>query len=406
MSYITQKSRRKLKTLLLIPALLVLAVVLGSYAFSVAPAYTPSSSSSDAEMKKLEDSLSKAAADRNNAKQSLNDIQSKQRNIIEQKNAIDNELRSIIQLIDISEEIIEQYNAKITETELEILDNELLIRRRSDELAERVIYYHEQGNASFLEILLTSSGIMDFFMRLDTVQSIMECDRTMINEYSRIITNLESKKLGLLELKTKAEDTYNSKSIQSEEYEKALKESENFIKELENDVEAAAIVYAEAQKSEAELNQQLEQKIASAQKKSNSVYTGGSLIWPLPSQYTFVSSGFGNRAHPVTGKPQFHTSVDIPAPYGTEIYATNSGTVIEVAYHSADGNYILIDHGGGSATFYSHLSKFSVTTGQSVSQGQIIGYVGMTGWATGYHLNYSIYENSKAVDPMEYYGRT
>ena len=404
MSFTTKKSNRIRISPLLAAALAALAIIFGSHVISSASSYADSSSSSDAEMKKLEDSLSKAAADRKNAKQSLNDVQSKQMGFIEQKNAIDNELRSISQLIDISEEIIGQYDAKVIETEQEIADTERLIEQTNNEITERFIFYYEEGNTSFLEMLLTSSGLMDFFTRLDTIQSIIEYDRAMIDGYNKSITDLESKKANMLDMKSKAEETRASKTAQSAEFEAALKQSEQFIKEIEKDVEAASLIYAEAQKAEAELNQKLEAKIAATQKKTNSVYTGGTLQWPLPSPYTKVSSGFGNRTHPVTGKPQFHTSVDIPAPFGTEIYAANSGTVVEAAYHSADGNYILIDHGGGTATFYSHLSKFSIAEGQSVTKGQIIGYVGMTGWATGYHLNFSVYENSKAVNPMGYYG--
>ena len=130
---------------------------------------------------------------------------------------------------------------------------------------------------------------------------------------------------------------------------------------------------------------------------------GGVFKWPLPSKYEKVSCGFGWRIHPVTGKPQFHNGIDIPAPYGTAITAVGDGTVVEVSYNYADGYYVTVDHGGGIASFYSHVSKYAVKVGDKVKCGQTIAYVGMSGYATGYHLNLNIYKNSVAVNPLDYF---
>ena len=116
-----------------------------------------------------------------------------------------------------------------------------------------------------------------------------------------------------------------------------------------------------------------------------------------------MSCGFGWRIHPVTGRQQFHNGIDIPAPYGTEIYAVNDGTVIEVSYNYGDGYYVTISHGGGIASFYSHVSRYLVSVGDTVTRGQVIAYVGTSGYVTGAHLNLNIYENGKAVNPLNYF---
>ena len=119
----------------------------------------------------------------------------------------------------------------------------------------------------------------------------------------------------------------------------------------------------------------------------------GKFLWPVNGKF---SSGFGYR-----GK-RFHAGVDLYAPNGTPIYACESGQVIKAEYHGGYGYCILIYHGGGLATFYAHLSGFAVSLGQNVSRGQIIGYVGTTGYTTGPHLHLEVRSNGAAQNPMNY----
>lgn len=380
-----------------------LLVVLVMAVLLLLPVICAPGTASEAEIKKLEDSLSKAQSDRTAAQRELELAKSEQRSAWEQKHAIDNELHALSHLVALSQEIVVQYQAQVAEIDVQITDAALALEEKKQLLRERMRLYHENGNVSYLELLFASHGINDFFMRLDQVRCMLEYDQLLIDGYDHDRQVLEAQRDSLLLLEQKAEETYRFNLEKSRELEQSLRDAEAFIQSVESDVASATEIYAEALQAEAELNALHEEVIASLQKRTNSTYIGGELLWPLSSRYTTVSSGFGNRIHPVTGKPQFHTSIDIPAPYGTEIYAANAGTVVEAAYHRADGNYILIDHGGGMATFYSHLSQFAVSVGETVERGQVIGSVGMTGWATGYHLNFSVYENSKAVNPMHYF---
>jgi murein DD-endopeptidase MepM/ murein hydrolase activator NlpD len=115
-----------------------------------------------------------------------------------------------------------------------------------------------------------------------------------------------------------------------------------------------------------------------------------------------VTSGFGYRIHPIFGTRRLHTGVDIGAPYGATVSACDSGTVAFAGVMSGYGNVIAIDHGGGFATTYNHLSGFAVQPGQSVSRGQSMGYVGCTGYCTGPHLHFEVRINGNPVDPMPY----
>lgn len=115
----------------------------------------------------------------------------------------------------------------------------------------------------------------------------------------------------------------------------------------------------------------------------------GTFIWPVP-QYKSISRWADLRK----GSSSYHRGVDITAPYGTPIYASDSGTVIEVVnMHWSWGNYVKIDHGNGYTTLYAHMSSFAVSLGDTVSQGQVIGYVGSTGQSTGNHCHFEMAYN-------------
>lgn len=125
--------------------------------------------------------------------------------------------------------------------------------------------------------------------------------------------------------------------------------------------------------------------------------------WLMPIKYTYVASEFGYRVHPVYGEGKFHYGVDLAAPKNTPIVASRSGRVYVTAYEEEGaGYYVNIDHDDGFVTRYLHMTKYIVTEGQYVIAGQVIGYCGDTGTATGYHLHFGVYYNGVAVDPAKY----
>lgn len=121
-----------------------------------------------------------------------------------------------------------------------------------------------------------------------------------------------------------------------------------------------------------------------------------------PVEFTRVSSGFGLRQDPVSHNVREHTGVDLAAPMGTRVLASGDGQVIAAGWRGGYGNAIELRHAGGITTLYGHLSRFAegIHPGVRVQQGQVIGYVGMTGWATGPHLHYEFRRNGVVEDPM------
>lgn len=120
-----------------------------------------------------------------------------------------------------------------------------------------------------------------------------------------------------------------------------------------------------------------------------------SYAFPLKS-YSYVSSEYGSRWGTT------HTGIDLAAPAGTHIYSWRSGTVTFAGWSGGYGNFIIVDHGDGFVTRYAHCSKIAVTKGQTVSQGQVIGYVGTTGNSTGNHLHFEVKVNGNFVNPRNY----
>lgn len=124
--------------------------------------------------------------------------------------------------------------------------------------------------------------------------------------------------------------------------------------------------------------------------------------WLLPIQYIRCSSPYGYRTHPVAGESKFHYGVDLAADKGTPIVASRSGTVALATYDDSSGYYVVVDHLDGYRSVYMHMDKYIVTEGQFVLAGQIIGYCGDTGTATGDHLHFGIYNNGQTVNPADY----
>ena len=126
-------------------------------------------------------------------------------------------------------------------------------------------------------------------------------------------------------------------------------------------------------------------------------------LWPIDGR---LASGFGERQDPINGEGAFHTGIDIDAPWGTPVRAAGDGVVVATNQGSGYGREITIDHGHDVTTIYGHLSSIAIVPGEHVTRGQIIGYVGQTGRATGPHLHYEVRVHNVPVNPHKYLRET
>lgn len=143
--------------------------------------------------------------------------------------------------------------------------------------------------------------------------------------------------------------------------------------------------------SKTELEPVINEVIIKGEKYVSNVGTLKNWAWPTNSGY-MISSDYVYRINPITGWRELHAAIDIAGTgMGSPIYAVTNGVVSEVSYRYQDGNYVCIDHNNGYFTCYCHMQKQAVTKGQTVTRGQVIGYVGMTGWATGPHVHFEVW---------------
>lgn len=142
---------------------------------------------------------------------------------------------------------------------------------------------------------------------------------------------------------------------------------------------------------------------AAAGAATGPVKSNGFLDFPVPGE---ITSPYGWRRHPIFGYRSLHDGIDLRGACGSPVYAVADGVVVDRYFQSAWGNRVLIDHGWvkgvGLASAYNHMSGFAVEVGDKVERGQVIGFVGNTGWSTGCHLHLTVMQNGSAVDPMKW----
>ncbi len=259
----------------------------------------------------------------------------------------------------------------------------------------RVMY--QNMNKSPLEIFIESKSFSEFFSRIELMSLIKENDEKLIKEIALGKEKTEIKKQEKL-------NELEKKATQLEKLNAKVSDIKTSRAEIESDIESQKSRLKEAEKKEDEmiaLSKELESKIAQLQDKTTK-YAGGVMKWPTPG-YTGISSPYGYRIHPIYKVKKFHAGIDINAPSGAKIVATNSGKVILSGWNGGYGNCIIIDHGDGIATLYGHQSALLVSEGDIVKKGDTIGKVGSTGLSTGPHLHFEVRVNGATKPPLDYF---
>ncbi len=362
------------------------------------------SGASKSPLASLEDKLAAATAQRVSAEKALTNAESSYADALQKKQAIDQKIYALNLEIDALVALISGYNAQIETKNTEIAAQNKKLDTQYQLVRERIRAKHEDGSIDFLSILFDTDGLRDMFTQVDRFMCMLDYDERLLNSYNQGLDRLEGLRNDLTAEKAELDSKMKALAIRRQELDADLKSANKLVASTENRLASAEADLEYIAAVELEYSNKREELLAELSRTTNEAYVGGEFLWPLDGAYTRISSGYGWRIHPVTGKQQFHRGIDIPAPYGTEIYAVNAGTVVECSYNYADGYYITVSHGGGVASFYSHLSKYRVKVGDKVEKGQIIANVGTSGYTTGAHLNLNIYENNAPVNPLTYFG--
>ena len=305
---------------------------------------------------------------------------------------LDAEISILTQQSSIIDELFAQWKSVQEETEKNI--NELEIKKE-DELSafdSMLRMSYQYGNDTYFNLIFGSQDIGDFLSRTDLLSYHFQANDNILENLSTTISELE-----------KANDQYKNSISQLEIF---GEEQANLKKQLE-EREAYALAKKQEYEQNAAINQaqlsakqaEMYEMEAELQRRYEEMRKNGQI-----SSYSGVSSEFEWRTSPITGKKELHNGLDMAAPAGTPIYASDDGTVIDSRYSDSWGNVVQIDHGGGVVTLYAHASARLVSKGQTVKRGEMIAKVGTTGWSTGNHLHFTVYKNGVAVNPRQYLG--
>ena len=338
--------------------------------------------------------------------------------ILDQKNALaQQELDVIAEQID----IIDNYMAN----RLADLDAARVREAEQEEAwLGRLRAMEENSDLSYIQVLFDATSFSDLLTRIDAVSEITEYDEQLFDSYIEARQTVE-------ELEAEAEEMALTNEANKAELEQRrvqleadIASANALIAELESSVEGYNLLRQEQEAADAELAALIAEKQSEYQQAlakeaaaaaaaaggggsgggggSNANFNGDGTTFLWPSYTTLLTSYFGNRESPGGIGSTNHKGIDIGASYGSSIWAAAAGTVTLASWNGGYGNCVIISHPNGYSTLYAHMSNIAVSAGQSVSQGQVVGYVGSTGNSTGPHLHFGVLSGGTYVNPLAF----
>lgn len=327
----------------------------------------------------------------------------------------------------------------VTELEGRIAENEAQLDSAKQEFKQRLRAMYMTGSQNELMLLLGSDDVADYLSKTELTKSVSKRDNALMEEIVTRIGQIQDSRIQLTaeyEEKSAVQEQLSRKQadltaqvsetqalitklgIEEQQLVDEKVEAEEAVAEYENRI-AAALEEArreEEARQEAE-RQESENGGASFEEtpddsNTESDSSGGSfdLLWPVKG-FHYITSPYGWRIHPIYGTRRFHSGIDI-ADWGIDgqpVLAAEDGVISLTDYNDGGyGYYVMVYHGENSdgdeyATLYAHLKRYTVSEGQYVKKGDVIGYVGTSGASTGSHLHYEVRVNGETTDPVSYY---
>jgi murein DD-endopeptidase MepM/ murein hydrolase activator NlpD len=273
---------------------------------------------------------------------------------------------------------------------------------------QRLIAIYQAENVDTVAVLLSASSFADLIEQLDYMSEVGRLDRQITSEVATAKEQVRRARERTKRMRAEVEEQTRAIAVKTERaraerdrllasqsaLSTARSQKQSTLASVQSDREA----FLHEVEGLSQVSSQLAAQIQGAQATlassgTASVRSSSGFIWPVSGP---VTSTFGMRWG------RMHEGIDIGAPSGTPIRAAASGMVISAGWLGGYGNLIVIDHGGGLATAYAHMSGYAASTGQPVAQGQTIGFVGCTGHCFGSHLHFEVRVNGAAVDPLAY----
>lgn len=375
------KKMKRIVSLLCAAALVAMMVVLQP----VEPAYAATKEELEQQMA---DAKEKAAA----YQAQIDALQDDKEKAIEQKLLLD-QRNAVLQ------EQIDTVTLQIQNTEAAIAQYEKEEQEQYELFCKQVRQEEERGTVSYWSVLFKATGFADLLSRIDFINEIMEYNQRVIDDLRQLREQLAQGRIDLESQKAELDATQAELEQQIAEADRVINEflaTEAGLQEM-HDAEEALF-----EETEEMLKQYYAQNGGTTSGVEDSSTQGvlNGLIWP--SDYRYITDKFGWRDAPTAGASTYHEAVDIGAPYNSNIYAAQSGTVIQAGWNGGYGYSVTIAHAAGVATLYGHMNDYYVYVGQTVSRGQVIGLCGSTGISTGSHIHFEVRVNGEQIDPLPY----
>ena len=333
--------------------------------------------------------------------------------LVATKSAIDQEISLLNEQIINTNEQIAVYSQLIADTQDELDIAQFTLNGLNEKHKLRIRAMEEEGTVSYWEVIFEANTFIDMLDRITMMQEIAAADQARLQEIRQIaetVTNakseLETGKSELeetrIQLDTAQAELEEKRDASDEILRKLAEKQEEFQAMLDESEAAQDALMREIASKEKELKEaKYEEELARLALQGQNPPSSAGWLTPV-SGYT-LTSPFGNRLHPVLGYYRMHNGIDMACPQGTPIYATRAGKVTTASYQAGGaGYYVSINHLDGFSSIYMHMTNFVVSAGQTVSQGQLIGYVGSTGISTGPHLHFGISYAGTYVNPLAY----
>ncbi len=344
----------------------------------------------------------------------VNAATKQQKAVKAEKDSVLNEIADLEDSISEYEGQLATLNTKISKLAKDIDKKDGEIKKLKKEyeemqqlLTDRLVAIYEEGQVSFLDVLLTAESVWDYVSMPTRIQELTEADNAQMDKVEKQRKDVEKAQKELEEQKSDLDDAKKTAQMKQKQLKILKADKENKVASLSKEQKE---LQTKINKYNKEI-EKMEEEIRKAAQNSGGQYQGnfnGTLSWPLSSSsrnYNYITSYFGNRDVPVAGATSDHRAIDIGVYSGTPVYAAGDGYVVVSSYNGARGYYIMIKHADNLYTLYQHLSSCIVKQGQTVSRAQPIAYSGNSGISSGPHLHLEVrtspYYGSE-VNPLNY----
>ncbi|MBE6981631.1 MAG: hypothetical protein E7437_04830 [Ruminococcaceae bacterium] len=415
-----RKDKRKLFTAIL-AGFMALVMLLGLVAM-IAPVVSAAPTESSSEIKKdldvLKEKQQQILDEISGLESQISANMDDMEEVVLKKNLIDQEIFLLTEQVTNINAQITAYSALIADKQQQFEEAQAELEDMKQRNKYRLRAMEKNTFTSYWSVVFQADSFLDMLDRIKMIQEIQAADRAMIAEFRAASDAVAAAKKELEAEKASMEQTRQELADAQLDLEGKREEADAILTELVAKGQAYEELVEDAESRKHELSQEIDQvqdrydeakryeQLLQNQHQGGSGNTSGNITpsgtWLVPINYTYFSSPYGNRWHPVYGGYRFHYGVDLAAPQGTPIYASRSGRVTNASYNSSAGYHVNIDHGDGYTSVYMHMTHYIVSYGQQVTAGQIIGYCGSTGASTGPHLHFGIYLNGSSVNPALY----